>query len=94
MHGKTVLKLSNPIILKESSDHVRTEEDDLPSTVTVSSWLRCQEVNRHNITMPEVKVMFKLYKETGYGCRNTVKSVGFLNFQGIKNEGTKQCHHL
>eukprot|EP00957_Ditylum_brightwellii_P141298 10765757-Ditylum_brightwellii.AAC.1 len=55
MHGKTILKSSNPIILKESSEQVRTEKGYLPSTVTVSSWLRCQEVNHHDITMPEVK---------------------------------------
>eukprot|EP00957_Ditylum_brightwellii_P061665 4679379-Ditylum_brightwellii.AAC.1 len=55
MHGKTVLKLSNPVILKESSEHVRAEKGYLPSTVTVSSWLRCHEMNHHNTTMPEVK---------------------------------------
>eukprot|EP00957_Ditylum_brightwellii_P099376 7569745-Ditylum_brightwellii.AAC.1 len=89
IHGNAFLKPSNPMILKETSEHVRTEEDYLLLTVNVLSWLRYQEVNHHDITMSEVKVMFKSYKGTGFGCRNTVKYVGFVNFQGIKNEGKR-----
>eukprot|EP00957_Ditylum_brightwellii_P120439 9189464-Ditylum_brightwellii.AAC.1 len=84
-----VLNSSNQLILKESLWLVLTEKEYISSSVTVSSWLRCNEVDHHNVTMSEINMIFKSYKTTGFGSCTTVKYVGFVMFQGVNNEGNR-----
>eukprot|EP00957_Ditylum_brightwellii_P106336 8112418-Ditylum_brightwellii.AAC.1 len=87
--GKAVVKSFNPLILKDTLEAVLIKKEYISSSVNVSSWLRCQEVNHDDVTMSEINIMLKSYKNTGFGSQNTVKSVGFVNFQGIKNKGNR-----
>jgi hypothetical protein len=84
-----VLQASSPVIVTEEFDSVQEQCAFVKGSVEVSTWVRCKEANHHDVTRDEVDVYFKAYSYVGYGNRNTVKSVGFSKFLGLKNEGNR-----
>ena len=89
MQSNKVLQSSSPIVLKQESEQVQKFSDYIPGSVSVSTWVRCKEVNHHDVSWDDVNVFFKAYSHVGFGNRNCVKSVGFTQFQGLRNEGNR-----
>ena len=61
-----------------------TEHCEFKGTV-LSHWYSVPEINRINITQDEIDLINEVYGSTGFGSRNSIKSLGLNVYTGIKN---------